>query len=39
MLMRKFFTEFPGGMKGTALLFVRVVIGAAFQITGGLNEQ
>lgn len=39
MLMRRFFTEFPSGLKGTALLSVRVVIGAAFILHGWSKMQ
>ena len=39
MLMRKFFTEFPGGLKGTAILLVRLVIGLAFILHGWPKMQ
>ena len=37
--MRRFLTEFPGGLKGAAILFVRLVIGLAFILHGWPKMQ
>ncbi len=38
-MMRRFFTEFPGGLKGTAILLVRIVVGLAFILHGWPKMQ